>query len=143
RARRGGAPAADVAAARVRRVLRGGGPVPADLAKQAKDRGVGLVRTYGLTETFGGMAHDGHPLDGAEVRIGGSSLPGMREKGAGGGRGFRVPATAAPMLLRLYRGEPGRTAVALRGGWLHTGDLGRIHHDGRLVVLGRVDDLVI
>jgi acyl-CoA synthetase (AMP-forming)/AMP-acid ligase II len=47
------------------------------------------------------------------------------------------------MLFRRYRGEPGRTAVALRGGWLHTGDLGRIHHDGRLVVLGRVDDLVI
>jgi acyl-CoA synthetase (AMP-forming)/AMP-acid ligase II len=47
------------------------------------------------------------------------------------------------MLFRRYRGEPGRTAVALRGGWLHTGDLGRIHHDGPLVVLGRVDDLVI
>jgi o-succinylbenzoate---CoA ligase len=141
--------AAGDAASRFRRVLLGGGPVPADLAKQAKDRGVGLVRTYGLTETFGGMAHDGHPLDGAEVRIGGSSLPGMREKGAGGGRGSRVPApegeilVRGPMLFRRYRGEPGRTAVALRGGWLHTGDLGRIHHDGRLVVLGRVDDLVI
>jgi acyl-CoA synthetase (AMP-forming)/AMP-acid ligase II len=31
----------------------------------------------------------------------------------------------------------------LRGGWLHTGDLGRVGPDGRLVVLGRVDDLVI
>jgi len=141
--------AAGDAASRFRRVLLGGGPVPADLAKQAKDRGVGLVRTYGLTETFGGMAHDGHPLDGAEVRIGGSSMPGMREGGAGGGRGSSVPApegeilVRGPMLFRRYRGEPGRTAAALRGGWLHTGDLGRIHHDGRLVVLGRVDDLVI
>src|SRR4029450_4418139 len=86
---------------------------------------------------------------GAEVRIGGSSLPGMREKGAGGGRGSRGPApegeilVRGPMLFRGYGGEPGRPAVALRGGWLHTGDLGRIHHDGRLVVLGRVDDLVI
>jgi O-succinylbenzoic acid--CoA ligase len=141
--------AAGDAASRFRRVLLGGGPVPADLAKQAKDRGVGLVRTYGLTETFGGMAHDGHPLDGAEVRIGGSTMPGVREGGAGGGRGSSVPApegeilVRGPMLFRRYRGEPGRTAAALRGGWLHTGDLGRIHHDGRLVVLGRVDDLVI
>ena len=141
--------AAGDAASRFRRVLLGGGPVPADLAKQAKDRGVGLVRTYGLTETFGGMAHDGHPLDGAEVRIGGSTMPGAREGGAGGGRGSSVPApegeilVRGPMLFRRYRGEPGRTAAALRGGWLHTGDLGRIHHDGRLVVLGRVDDLVI
>jgi O-succinylbenzoic acid--CoA ligase len=141
--------AAGDAASRFRRVLLGGGPVPADLAKQAKDRGVGLVRTYGLTETFGGMAHDGHPLDGAEVRIGGSTMPGAREGGAGGGRGSSAPApegeilVRGPMLFRRYRGEPGRTAAALRGGWLHTGDLGRIHHDGRLVVLGRVDDLVI
>jgi o-succinylbenzoate---CoA ligase len=154
--------AAGDAASRFRRVLLGGGPVPADLAKEAKDRGVGLVRTYGLTETFGGMAHDGHPLDGAEVRIGGvqagrvggSGMPGVREAGvreggAGGGRGSSVPdpegeiLVRGPMLFRRYRGEPGRTAAALRGGWLHTGDLGRIHHDGRLVVLGRVDDLVI
>jgi O-succinylbenzoic acid--CoA ligase len=182
--------AAGDAASRFRRVLLGGGPVPADLASEAKDRGVGLVRTYGLTETFGGMAHDGHPLDGAEVRIGGvkagrvgigglwttdatnpaarlgspsggpdtgergSSMPGVREAGAreggaGGGRGSSVPdpegeiLVRGPMLFRRYRGEPGRTAAALRGGWLHTGDLGRIHHDGRLVVLGRVDDLVI
>jgi len=125
--------AAGDAASRFRRVLLGGGPVPADLAKQAKDRGVGLVRTYGLTETFGGMAHDGHPLDGAEVRIGGSSAPAPEGE----------ILVRGPMLFRRYRGEPGRTAAALRGGWLHTGDLGRIHHDGRLVVLGRVDDLVI
>src|SRR4029453_15448030 len=55
-------------AARFRRVLLGGGPVPAALAADATARGVHLVRTYGLTETFGGMAHDGRPLDGAEVR---------------------------------------------------------------------------
>jgi O-succinylbenzoic acid--CoA ligase len=125
--------AAGDAASRFRRVLLGGGPVPADLAREAKDRGVGLLRTYGLTETFGGMAHDGHPLDGAEVRIGGPSMPDPEGE----------ILVRGPMLFRRYRGEPGRTAAALRGGWLHTGDLGRIHHDGPLVVLGRVDDLVI
>jgi o-succinylbenzoate---CoA ligase len=120
--------AAGDAASRFRRVLLGGGPVPADLAEEARERGVGLVRTYGLTETFGGMAHDGHPLDGAEVRV-------ADPEGEILLRG--------PMLFRRYRGEPGRTAAVLRGGWLHTGDLGRVGPDGRLVVLGRVDDLVI
>jgi o-succinylbenzoate---CoA ligase len=120
--------AAGDAASRFRRVLLGGGPVPADLAEEARDRRVGLVRTYGLTETFGGMAHDGHPLDGAEVRV-------ADPEGEILLRG--------PMLFRRYRGEPGRTAAVLRGGWLHTGDLGRVGPDGRLVVLGRVDDLVI
>jgi acyl-CoA synthetase (AMP-forming)/AMP-acid ligase II len=47
------------------------------------------------------------------------------------------------MLFRGYRGEPERTAAALRGGWLHTGDLGRLEPDGRLVVLGRRDDLIV
>jgi O-succinylbenzoic acid--CoA ligase len=114
-------------AARFRRVLLGGGPVPADLAADATSHGVHLVRTYGLTETVGGMAHDGHPLEGAEVRVGPQGELLVR----------------GPMLFRRYRGDPARTAAALRDGWLHTGDLGRIGPDGRLTVLGRRDDLII
>jgi O-succinylbenzoic acid--CoA ligase len=114
-------------AARFRRVLLGGGPIPAGLAADASARGVHLVRTYGLTETVGGMAHDGHPLDGAEVRTGPEGELLVR----------------GPMLFRRYRGDPARTAATLRDGWLHTGDLGRIGPGGRLTVLGRRDDLVI
>jgi o-succinylbenzoate---CoA ligase len=118
--------AAGPEAARFRRVLLGGSPIPADLAEAAATRGVGLVRTYGLTETFGGMAHDGHPLDGAELRIEAGEI-----------------LVRGPMLFRRYRGDPERTAAALQGGWLRTGDLGRLGPDGRLTVLGRLDDLVI
>jgi o-succinylbenzoate---CoA ligase len=114
-------------AARFRRVLLGGGPVPEALAAEASARGVHLVRTYGLTETFGGMAHDGHPLEGAEVRV--DPMVELLVRG--------------PMLFRRYRGDPARTAAALRDGWLHTGDLARIAPDGRLTILGRRDDLII
>lgn len=115
--------------ARFRRVLLGGSPIPADLASEAARRGVPLVRTYGLTETFGGMVHDGHPLDGVELRVDGDPEGELLVRG--------------PMLFRRYRGDPGRTAAVLRDGWLRTGDLGRLGPDGRLTVLGRVDDLVI
>lgn len=115
--------------ARFRRVLLGGSPIPADLASGAARRGVPLVRTYGLTETFGGMVHDGHPLDGVELRVDGDPDGELLVRG--------------PMLFRRYRGDPGRTAAVLRDGWLRTGDLGRLGPDGRLTVLGRVDDLVI
>jgi o-succinylbenzoate---CoA ligase len=56
-------------AARFRRVLLGGQPIPADLAGEAGRRGVALVQTYGLTETFGGVVHDGHPLDGVDLQV--------------------------------------------------------------------------
>jgi o-succinylbenzoate---CoA ligase len=148
-------------AARFRRVLLGGGPIPAALAAGATDRGVAVVRTYGLTETFGGMVHDGHPLEGAEVRIGGvddqrrassgwATLPVGVPSTGGWGSGAPEPPgpegevlVRGPMLFRRYRGDPDRTAAVLRDGWLSTGDLGRIGPGGRLTVLGRADDLVI
>ncbi|HZD38011.1 MAG TPA: AMP-binding protein [Actinomycetes bacterium] len=112
---------------RFRRVLLGGAPAPADLVERAVDRGVPLVRTYGLTETFGGVVHDGHPLDGVELAIAADGEITLR----------------GPMVLRRYRRDPAATRSALRDGWLHTADLGRIGSDGRLRVLGRRDDLVI
>jgi O-succinylbenzoic acid--CoA ligase len=80
-----------------------------------------------LTETFGGVVHEGRPLEGVELAIAGDGEVTVR----------------GPMLLRRYRRDPAATAAALRDGWLYTGDLGRIGRDGRLRVLGRRDDLVI
>jgi o-succinylbenzoate---CoA ligase len=149
-------------------VLLGGGPVPAGLVAEAARRGVGLVRTYGLTETFGGMVHDGHPLDGAAVAVGGVWTTGTHRSAAavasptggpgsgGSGSGAAGPRgptgstdpegevlVRGPMVFRRYRGDPVRTAAVLEDGWLRTGDLGRLDPGGRLVVLGRSDDLVI
>src|SRR6266705_1544661 len=56
---------------RFRQVLLGGAPAPAGLVERAADLGASVVRTYGLTETFGGVAHDGHPLEGVELAIAG------------------------------------------------------------------------
>jgi o-succinylbenzoate---CoA ligase len=112
---------------RFRHVLLGGAPAPAELVQRAAGQGVTVSRTYGLTETFGGVVHEGHPLEGVELAIAADGEVTVR----------------GPMLLRRYRRDPAATATALRDGWLHTGDLGRIEPDGRLRVLGRRDDLVI
>ena len=113
-----------------RRILLGGGPVPPELLAQAADLELGVVTTYGLTETCGGVVHNGHPLDGVTLAVGGPGEEGeIRIRG--------------PMVMRGYRDDRAATAAALRGGWLHTGDQGRLAPNGRLLVLGRRDDLII
>jgi O-succinylbenzoic acid--CoA ligase len=109
-----------------RRVLLGGAAAPPGLVERAARAGVALTRTYGLTETFGGVAHDGHALAGVQLSVAADGEIGVRGE----------------MVLRRYRGDPGATAAALRGGVLHTGDLGRLEPGGRLVVLGRRDDMI-
>jgi O-succinylbenzoic acid--CoA ligase len=148
-----------------RRILLGGGPVPPDLLTQAAELELGVVTTYGLTETCGGVVHDGHPLDGVTLAVGGpgeevadrpapaglrSDEGATREAGASSGGG--PPSVSAgegeirirgPMVMRGYHDDQAATDAALRGGWLHTGDQGRLAEGGRLLVLGRRDDLII
>ncbi len=121
------------AAAGFRRVLLGGAPAPAALLERAAAAGLQVVTTYGLTETFGGVVHDGHPLRGVELRLDHQSQILVR----------------GPMVMRGYRGDSGSTTALDPDGWLRTGDLGRFEPGppgpgpGRLRVLGRLDDLII
>jgi O-succinylbenzoic acid--CoA ligase len=79
-----------------------------------------------MSETCGGCVYDGVALDGVGVAIDTTGL--IRLSG--------------PMLFDGYAGRPDLTARALIDGWLHTSDVGTLDHDGRLVVTGRVDDVV-
>lgn len=49
---------------------------------------------------------------------------------------------AGPTVMSGYLGRPEANAETLRGGWLHTGDVGRLD-GGRLTLLDRSKDLVI
>jgi o-succinylbenzoate---CoA ligase len=113
-----------------RRILLGGGPVPPDLLTRTAELELGVVTTYGLTETCGGVVHNGHPLDRVTLAVGGPGDEGeIRIRG--------------PMVMRGYHDDQAATDAALRGGWLHTGDQGRLAPNGRMLLLGRRDDLII
>lgn len=48
-----------------------------------------------------------------------------------------------PAVMAGYWGNPEASAEALRGGWLHTGDVGRADSRGFVYVLDRLKDLII
>lgn len=107
-----------------RTVVVGGASPPPDLATN-------VVVTYGSTETGSGVVYDGVPLEGVEVAI---------DAAAGGEVLLR-----GPMLLRAYR--DGRVPTDADG-WLRTGDAGsivggRLGAGGRLVVAGRMGDMIV
>jgi long-chain acyl-CoA synthetase len=47
-----------------------------------------------------------------------------------------------PGVMKGYWGRPEDTERALRGGWLHSGDIGRMDADGYVYIVDRVKDMV-
>jgi o-succinylbenzoate---CoA ligase len=111
-------------------VLVGGGPSSADLLQRARDAGLTVLMTYGLTEAASQVTAErigeadgataGTPLPGIEVRIDDGEI-----------------LVRGATLMRGYLGEP-----PLRG-WFRTGDLGELDARGRLVVHARRSDLIV
>ncbi len=108
-------------------VLIGAAATPPALLARARDHGIHVVMTYGMTETSGGCVYDGRPLAGVTV----STNEHQR---------IRIHG---PMVFAGYRLRTDLTASALQDGWHLTNDLGRISADGTLEVLGRVDDVIV
>ncbi|MGI6396747.1 MAG: long-chain-fatty-acid--CoA ligase [Desulfomonilia bacterium] len=50
---------------------------------------------------------------------------------------------SGPGVMKEYLNQPEATTVALRGGWLHTGDLARMDEDGYIYIVDRKKDLII
>lgn len=88
------------------------------------DRPANVLATYGMTETAGGVAYEGVPLDGVEFRVDDGGQLWVR----------------GPMLLRAFRHGP---APLDADGWYPTGDAGRVDPDGRVQVEGRMGDVVV
>ncbi|MEH3099955.1 acyl-CoA synthetase [Sphingomonas adhaesiva] len=137
----------------VERVYYGAAPIaPAlmDRAIAAMPR-VGFVQGYGMTETSGSVAlltpaDHRHP---ARVRSNGRAVMAVEVaivdtagcELAPGGRGEIVVRGDA--VMSGYWNRPEETASALRGGWMHTGDVGWMDADGYVHVVDRLKDMIL
>jgi O-succinylbenzoic acid--CoA ligase len=111
-----------------RGIVTGGAPLPPAVRERAEAVGAAVVDTYGLSETWGGVLLDGTPVPGAEARIADDGELLVR----------------GPMVMRGYRFDETATAAAFTaGGWLRTGDVGRIAPDGRIAVTDRRHEVII
>lgn len=139
----------------LRCITYGAAPIPeAQLRQSQAVFGCGFVQMYGLSEASGGVValtpedhlsdvpgrlrSAGTPMPGVEIAIvdpAGQPLPAKSE-------GEIVVRSAA--VMEGYWHMPDATQAALLpGGWLRTGDIGRIDGDGYLHVLDRVKDMII
>nr|WP_246294724.1 AMP-binding protein [Schlegelella koreensis] len=142
----------------VRLVSYGTSPIDEGVLREAMRAfaGVGFHQCYGLTETSPLLAildQASHRLALADrpelLRAAGRPLPGvdMRfvdDHGREVGRGEAGEIVVrGPQVSRGYLNAPEENAKAFKGGWFHTGDIGRIDADGYLHVLGRRKEMVI
>lgn len=137
--------AATAALARADAVLLGGAAADPGLLARSRAAGIRVVTTYGMSETGGGCVYDGVPLDGVSLRI---------ESPDASGAGRIVISGPVLAEARLDGGASASSARAAtstssffaRDGALReliTGDRGRLLPDGRLEVLGRLDDVIV
>ncbi len=127
----------------------GSAALPVELLKRFEEKfKIPMVEAYGLTEvTTAATANPifgtrkpgsvGLPLPELEVKIfdeADRELP-AGEVGEVVIRGLAV--------MKGYYNNPEATADALRSGWLHTGDLGKLDEEGYLFILDRKKDMMI
>jgi long-chain acyl-CoA synthetase len=130
------------------RLTSGAAPLPGQVAHDLEVRlpHVEVAEGYGCTETAAIIATSpigqarrgsvGRPAPGVQVRI---ELPDGTEAAPGADGEICVRGA---VVMSGYWNSPKETEQTLRGGWLHTGDVGRLD-DGYLYIVDRIKDLII
>ncbi|MGR3763489.1 class I adenylate-forming enzyme family protein [Rossellomorea sp. NS-SX7] len=127
--------------------LSGGAPCPGKVYDVFKSKGLQFKEGYGLTEA----GPNNFYIDPGRMKKGciGKSMM-LNEVKVVDDNGQRVkPGDVGELLLggdHLFKGYwqmPEETAAALKDGWLHTGDLARVDHEGDYYIVGRKKDMII
>ncbi|MGH2754394.1 MAG: class I adenylate-forming enzyme family protein [Actinomycetota bacterium] len=138
----------------LRSITSGAAGLPGEVQRAWEERvpNCPILQGYGLTETSPTVAVQpptsaengtrkigsvGRVVDGVEVRIEGDegAILGPNEIG-------EITVKGPNVMLGYWRNEAA-TAEAIKDGWFHTGDMGKLDEDGNLFIVERKKDLVI
>jgi long-chain acyl-CoA synthetase len=134
--------AASTRPATLRLAVVSGAPLPANVATAVHDAlCTTVIERYGMTEVSP-LTMRRVPRDGGEPGDVGRPLWGVGIRVVGGGSSGELEAMAPSMFLG-YAGDRRATREALVDGFFRTGDLGRVHPEGRVILTGRLKDLII
>lgn len=134
----------------LRYITQAGGAMPRPLIERVRAQAPGaqLFIMYGQTEATARLTY--LPPEKLDERLGsvGIALPGIEIKVLDA-QGMELPAgetgevcARGPSIMLGYWNDTAATAETLRGGWLHTGDLGHKDADGYLYIDGRAVDMI-
>ncbi len=140
---------ADYDLSSLEQVIFGAAPVPGDLVREFEAKTGAYVRVgYGLTEAAPFLTADRRSVPRHEGSVG-FAIPGV-ELAIMNEEDHPLPpgetgeiCARGPNIMAGYHRMPEETAKVLRGGWLHTGDVGYLDEDGYLFVIDRVKDMII
>jgi long-chain acyl-CoA synthetase len=142
-------PVEDADLSSLRYVTCGAAPLAAETREQWERRvpGSEILEGYGCTES--GSVISVNPPGASRPGSAGLPIPGYQVS-IRDDSDADVPAGAdgeicarADGVMAGYWNAPAETAETLRGGWLHTGDIGHLDADGYLYVVDRKKDLII
>ena len=143
--------------ATLRTISYGASPMPVELLRRCDQLlTVDLSQGFGMTELSGNAifldasAHRrGFRDDATILAAAGSPGPGVAMRLVGPDDADIDPGEigeiciAGPQVMLGYLDDDDATAAALRGGWMHTGDLGRLRPDGLIEVVDRLKDMIV
>jgi len=142
---------------RLKQIFYGASPMPEAVLLKAMEAipHIGFVQAYGQTEAspvitlLGPEYHTTSGPYAGKLTAAGKVIPGTdlaimdeQDNPLGVGEVGEICFRGDNVMLG-YWNQPGMTEEAMRGGWLHTGDGGRLDEDGVLFVVDRVKDMIV
>jgi long-chain acyl-CoA synthetase len=132
----------------LRLIVSGGASLPGEVLRGVEEAfGVIILEGYGLSETSPVATFNprhrrkvgsiGIPIEGVDIRI-----VDLEDNDVPTGEVGEI-AIRGHNIMKGYLGRPEATAEAIRDGWFHSGDLGRMDEDGYIFIVDRKKDMII